>query len=120
MKNHQFGIPHIIEDGSVHRLERVELDARGYKKAGVMLHELVKREAVQPGLFDRWDHEASHRLITVINRVNRDHGNGKLRLASASPFTLLPCRTWHRRSDSCSPRYTTRWSELPFARAAHV
>ena len=88
-----------------------------YKKAGVLLHDLVKRETAQPGLFDRRDHACSHRLMSVIDKVNRDHGNGALRLASASPFTLLPCRTWHRRTDSCSPRYTTRWNELPVARA---
>lgn len=88
-----------------------------FKKAGVMLHDLVKRPAAQPGLFDRRDHEATHRLMQVIDRINRDHGNGALRLAGASPFTLLPCRTWHRRTENCSPRYTTRWAELPAARA---
>ena len=88
-----------------------------FKKAGVMLHDLVKREAAQPGLFDQRDHASSHRLMSVIDKVNQEHGSGKLRLASASPFTLLPCRTWHRRSDNCSPRYTTRWAELPCARA---
>lgn len=56
----------------------------------------------------------------VIDRVNRAHGNGALRLASASPFTLLPCRTWHRRTENCSPRYRTRWGELPVATAAHL
>jgi DNA polymerase V len=98
-------------------LDHVYRDRHAYKKAGVLLHDLVKREAVQPGLFDRRDHEASRRLMGVIDKVNHAFGNGSLRLAGASPFTLLPCRTWHRRSDNCSPRYTTRWNELPFATA---
>lgn len=91
-----------------------------FKKCGVLLQELVKRKDIQPGLFDHRDHNKTNRLMTVIDRVNRDHGNGMLRLAGASPFTLLPCRTWHRRTESCSPRYTTRWDELPIARAARV
>lgn len=106
-----------IADAAIRCLAHVYRKQHAFKKAGVMLHDLVKREAAQPGLFDTRDHATSHRLMSVIDKVNRDHGNGTLRLASASPFTLLPCRTWHRRSDSCSPRYTTRWSELPFARA---
>ncbi|MEM1208110.1 MAG: Y-family DNA polymerase [Planctomycetota bacterium] len=88
-----------------------------YKKAGVWLMDLEKRPRVQPGLFDRRDREADHRLMQLIDRVNHDHGVGKLRLGSASPFQLRPCRTWHLRSDHRSPRYTTRWEELPEVRA---
>jgi hypothetical protein len=32
MKHHQLGRPHIIEDGTVHRLDRVELNERGYNE----------------------------------------------------------------------------------------
>jgi len=32
MKNHQFGSPHVIEDGTVKRLKRVSLDERGYNE----------------------------------------------------------------------------------------
>ncbi|MEM9883395.1 MAG: Y-family DNA polymerase [Planctomycetota bacterium] len=102
---------------AVRCLGHVYRPEHAYKKAGVMLCELVKREKTQPGLFDRRDREAARRLMSVMDRVNHDHGAGKLRLASASPFTLLPCRTWHRRSDHCSPRYTTRWDELPVVHA---
>lgn len=98
-------------------VERVYRRPHHYKKAGVLLTDLVKRERVQPGLFDDRDREASNRLMVVMDQINRDHGAGRLRLASASPFRLLPCRTWHRRSDHCSPRYTTRWDELPTVRA---
>ena len=43
----------------------------------------------------------NHRALTIgiVDRVNQEHGNGALRLASASPFTLLPSRTWHQRTD---------------------
>jgi len=100
-----------------HCLTRIYRPQHQYKKAGVLLMDLEKRERVQPGLFDKRDRQADHRLMGVIDRVNRDHGAGKLRLGSASPFQLRPCRTWHLRSDHRSPRYTTRWDELPVARA---
>ncbi len=99
-------------------LKRIYRPQHEYKKAGVLLMDLDKRQRVQPGLFDQRDRKAAHRLMGVIDRVNRDHGQGTLRLASASSFQLRPCRTWHLRSDHCSPRYTTRWDELPTARAA--
>ncbi|MEM9019964.1 MAG: Y-family DNA polymerase [Planctomycetota bacterium] len=106
-----------LSKAAVRCLSHIYRQKHAYKKAGVMLHDLVKREAVQPGLFDRRDHDKAQRMMAVMDRVNREHGNGALRLASSSPFTLLPCRTWHRRTEKCSPRYTTRWDELPVARA---
>ncbi|MEM6751236.1 MAG: Y-family DNA polymerase, partial [Planctomycetota bacterium] len=88
-----------------------------FKKAGVMLTGLVSRRRAQPGLFDDRDRAADHRLMTVMDRINRDHGAGALRLASASPFQLKPCRTWNMRSGHRSRRYTTNWDELPEALA---
>jgi hypothetical protein len=29
----------------------------------------------------------------VMDKINRDHGAGMLRLAGSSPFQLRPCRT---------------------------
>lgn len=98
-------------------LRRIFRREHVYKKAGVLLVDLCKRDARQPGLFDRRDHDRTRRLMATMDRINRDHGKNTLRLASASPMTLRPCRTWHMRSDNRSPRYTTRWDELPTATA---
>ncbi len=103
-------------------LDRVYRPQHAYKKAGVLLLDLKKRQRVQPGLFDKQDRVKAHRLMTVMDRINHDHGPGpgRLRLGAASPFQLEPCRTWHLRSDHRSPRYTTRWDELPVARALTI
>lgn len=101
-------------------LARIYRRQHVYKKAGVLLMDLHQREQTQPGLFDRRDHQATRRLMKTMDRINHDHGAGTLRLASASPFQLNPCRTWHLRSDHRSPRYTTRWAELPTARAVRA
>ncbi len=82
-----------------------------------MLMDLRKRESAQPRLFEDRDLEASNRLMLLVDSINRDHGRGTIRIASASPQALGPCRTWHLRSEHRSPRYTTRWDELPIATA---
>lgn len=98
-------------------LRRIYRPQHAYKKAGVLLVNLCKREARQPGLFDTRNHTKTRKLMATLDRINRDQGKGTLRLASASAMTLRPCRTWHTRSDRRSPRYTTRWGELPVVRA---
>ncbi len=104
-----------LAHAAVKCLDRIYRPQHAYKKAGILLLDLQKRDRVQPGLFDKRDRIGDHRLMTVMDRINHDHGPGSLRLAAASPFQLRPCRTWHLRSDHCSPRYTTRWDELPEA-----
>ena len=84
-----------------------------------MLHRLVKRAHIHPHLFDPRDHERTHRLMRVVDRINHDMGRGAIRIASAAPFELTPGRTvaWKGRCEKRSPRYTTRWEEFPTARA---
>ena len=96
-------------------LERIFRHQHQYKKAGVMLWELCKRGKAQPLLFEKRDNEKGNRLMVLMDRINRDFGRGKLRIASSSPLALKAGRTWHLRADHCSPRYTTRLDELPLA-----
>jgi DNA polymerase V len=84
----------------------------------MLLMELGKRDAAQPELFEERNIEGANRLMALMDRINRDHGRGMLRVGSASALALGACRTWHLRSEHRSPRYTTRWEELPVARAA--
>lgn len=97
-------------------LGRIYRPEHAYKKAGVLLGGLVKREARQAGLFDTRDHAKTRRLMGVMDAIRERQGPSAVRLAAASPMQLRPCRTWHLRSDNRSPRYTTRWGELPVAR----
>jgi DNA polymerase V len=70
-------------------------------------------------LFDIRDSDRTQRLMLVLDRINREHGRGTLRIGAAAPFELMPGRTvaWRGRCERRSPRYTTRWEELPVARA---
>jgi len=101
-------------------LLRIHRPEHRFKKAGVLLMDLCKREKAQPRLFEDRDLEAANRLMTLMDEINQVHGRGTLRIASASSMALNAGRTWHLRSDHRSPRYTTRWDELPVAIAKCV
>ena len=50
--------------------------------------------------------------METLDQINRKMGQGTLRLA-AEGFQ----HAWKIRADYPSPRYTTRWAELPVAHA---
>jgi DNA polymerase V len=84
-----------------------------YQRIGVMLLDLVP-EGVRQLTF--WDLDADRRprqaLMQALDKVNATFGRGTLVLAAAG----LGKKPWHMRQERRSPRYTTRWSELPVAR----
>jgi DNA polymerase V len=88
-----------------------------FKKGGVMLLDLCRRENIHPVLFDFGDTPRTDALMKTIDKINRTQGRGSIRLGSASQVVLGACRTWHMKSELRSPRYTTRWDELPVAKA---
>jgi DNA polymerase V len=96
----------------LHRIFRPE---HRYKKAGVLLMDLCQRNKAQPRLFEDRNLEAANKLMTLMDEINQVHGRGTLRIASSSSMSLNAGRTWHLRSDHRSPRWTTRWDELPTA-----
>lgn len=80
-----------------------------YKKAGVMLTLLSDKAGRQKSLFDApVTMERSAKLMSALNAVNREFGRDTIK-SGASGLT----RRWAMRSENRSPRYTTRWDELP-------
>jgi DNA polymerase V len=80
-------------------LDKIYRPEHRYKKAGVLLFDLCKREMAQPMMFDDRDVERANRLMVAMDRINRDFGRGTLRIASSSALSLNAGRTWHLRSD---------------------
>ena len=80
-----------------------------YKKTGVMLTLLSDKAGRQETLFDDpTSRDKSTRLMAVMDAVNREFGRDTLS-SGASGVT----QRWAMRSENRSPRYTTRWDELP-------
>ena len=92
---------------------RIYKEGYRYKKAGVMLTALVPASQVQGSLFDHQDRERSSRLMRVLDRLNDRIGAGTLRYA-AEGFS----KHWRARFERRSPAYTTRWEDLPVAKAS--
>jgi len=84
-----------------------------YKKAGIMLLEISREGMRQASLFYSKDHKAlarEARLMKAVDDVNTRYGRETLTFAS-SGIT----RAWQSHPSRRSPRYTTRWNELPVA-----
>ena len=83
-----------------------------YKKAGVMLTLLSDKHVRQATLFDDpVAREKSAKLMAAMDAINREFGRDTLR----SGVTGVAQR-WAMRAGNRSPRYTTRWDELPVVR----
>lgn len=92
-------------------IERLFRHGSRYKKAGVILTELVPAPQIQTHLFDRRDRERSQRRIAAIDAINTRWGSGTIGSAAVG---LQP--RWRMRCVRRSPRSTTRWDELVVAR----
>ena len=93
-------------------MEHIFREEFRYKKAGVLLTELVQTQQIQLSLFDNRDRERSTRLMTAMDYINTQMGAGTIRYA-----TVGFRNRWKMRSARRSPRYTTRWDELAVVQA---
>jgi DNA polymerase V len=84
-----------------------------YKKAGIMLLDLVRDDIIQGNLFADDPDINQQKLQTVIQEIERKFGRGTIYLAA----TGGPHACWKMRQEHLSPRYTTSWKELPIAHA---
>ncbi len=93
-------------------VDRMWRDGFRFKKAGVVLGDIRPATAAQLDLFDRRDRGRSDRIMRVLDRVNARWGAGALVYVAEGLK-----RPWRTRFDMRSPRYTTRWDELPVVSA---
>jgi DNA polymerase V len=93
-------------------IERLYKKGYRYKRVGVLFQELVPADQVQQNLF--WSNDAigEKALMTVVDQINGQWGAGTIRLAQEG-FS----HHWGTKFQFKSPCYTTRWNELPIARA---
>ena len=90
----------------------------GYQlaKAGVMLLELQTSTVLQGELELQADSApGTSSLMTAMDALNHRYGQGTVQLASAG--LQGKDRTWSMRQNLLTPQYTTRWDDMPVARA---
>lgn len=89
-------------------------DGFEYKKAGVILLDLVRPEDIPRDLFSPAP-EAEARpqaLMEAVDGINRKLGPGAIRYGLPAPDA-----SWQMKRGNKSPSYTTDWNELPVVRA---
>jgi DNA polymerase V len=89
--------------------QRIYLPNYRYAKAGVMLSDFYAPGTYQLGLFDPHPKDEHKRkaLMQVMDHMNKTH-KGTIFIASEGIT-----KPWAMKRDQVSPRYTTRWKELP-------
>ena len=80
-----------------------------YQKAGVMLGDFYSQGVAQLNLFDEnAPRKNSQELMEVLDRLNAEDGRGTLYFAGQGIQ-----QPWQMKREMLSPRYTTRYSDLP-------
>ena len=93
---------------SISGAEAIYREGCRFVKAGVVLMELCPREQVQTDMFHSFDFRAEKKIMDALDKINGRMGRGTLKYAAEG--LDQPWRTKFLRR---SPRYTTRWDELP-------
>ncbi|WP_148254367.1 Y-family DNA polymerase [Aidingimonas lacisalsi] len=83
-------------------------ESHAYHKLGIMLAELTSRRYQQANLFESHDSPQQERLMSVWDNVRQRFGHEALTLGVQATNA-----SWRMQSRQRSPRYTTRWEELP-------
>jgi DNA polymerase V len=111
----------VLVSAAISGLRRIYRKGYRYAKAGVMLLELQPQalrqrelELPSPDAPREYTRDRT-KLMTAMDRLNRRYGRGALALAGAEPREGLE-RPWLTKAERRTPRYTTRWDELPLAR----
>ncbi len=88
-------------------LKNIYVKGLKYKKAGVMLSDIIPEEYSQLSLFDNVDVAKSNALMTTIDDINDKMGKGTIKSASEG-FD----KKWKMKSEMRSREFTTCWDDI--------
>lgn len=110
----------VIVQAAVMGLQAIYRDGYKYAKSGVMLLDLQPDSVVQAeldlgdgGTLDELNEKT--RLMTALDTINRRYGKGTMKMASAG--LAGDRRVWSMKQERRTPAYTTKWSDIPVAKA---
>jgi len=83
-----------------------------YSKAGIITQDLVTPPIPQRALFDTLDHEKAARVMAAMDEANRRWGRATV-VPAATMGDPAKSQTFSTKFEMRSPRFTTRWEELP-------
>ena len=88
-------------------LKHIYREGLAYKRAGVMLLDLVEAGQAQVSLFDTQE-PRDDKLIEAFDAINDRLGPGTIQFGPAAQAAA-----WRSSSAFRSPNYTTRWEDIP-------
>lgn len=85
-------------------------DGHTYRKAGIILEGLVDEQSYQRDLFANKGplHDKQKQAMELLDKMNHSFGQKTLHMAAEGVK-----KTWGMKQEKRSPRYTTRWEEIP-------
>ncbi|WP_426166255.1 Y-family DNA polymerase [Polaromonas sp. DSP2-3-2b2] len=105
----------LLVQAAVRGLQAIYRPGFAYMKAGVMLLDLQDGSVEQQELDLEPEPTAHGQLMSTVDKLNDRYGRGTVLLASAGLQGKE--RTWSMRQNLLTPQYTTRWGDVPVARA---
>ena len=88
-------------------LEKIYRPNYQYKKAGVIISNLVNQNMVQYNMFDNVDRKKSEKIMHSIDKINTTMGRDYIRYGIQG-FN----RSWKLHQERLSPGYTSQWPDL--------
>lgn len=88
-------------------LEAIYKKGYRYKKAGVLVMDIVEENQIQGSLFDRVDRDKHTAIMKAIDDINSRFGRDALKIAVQGSG-----KKWKLRQEKLSPRYTTNWKDI--------
>lgn len=90
-------------------LEAIYKKGYKYKKAGVILLDIVPGNEIQGALFDRTDHEKHAAVMIAMDQINARYGKDTVKIATQGHGSS---QKWKLRQENLSQCYTTRWKDI--------
>ncbi len=89
-------------------LQSIFREGYSYKKAGVIVSEIVPENQVQQNLFDDVDRVKHSKLMAAVDILNSKMGRDLVRISAQGTDK----KEWKLRQESLSPSYTTKWPDI--------
>lgn len=100
-------LTHQLLKPAVALAERLFEDGKVYKKAGVMLSDIVADTSIQGNLFLKDSNNKQRFLMDVMDNINFSQRDDVLKFAASGTT-----RNWKMQQNFHSPKYTCRWEDL--------
>ncbi|MCI6050218.1 DUF4113 domain-containing protein [Phocaeicola plebeius] len=79
-----------------------------YKKASVIVWNIVPDSTIQTNLFDNIDRDTLSRLSAAIDAINRKNGHNTIKVAVQGTTE----KSWHLKCEHISKQYTTNLDDI--------